>query len=124
MNDVIFIKNRTYIPNINLKLLKRYETQLPFIRLGTRNDGGYVICDNLVYDNFISGGISNDINFENDFIEKYKIKCHAFDPTINELPPNSNSNINLIKKYIGSENTETTSKLFEYNTLNHIIMYL
>ncbi len=51
------------------------------------------------YDIFISCGISNDINFENDFININNCKCLAFDGTIENVPVNSDSRITFIKKY-------------------------
>ena len=69
------------------------------IRLGKNNDGGYIIGDIKKYDLFISGGISNDISFENDFIKKYGIKCIAFDESIDKLPE-INNKIKFIKKHI------------------------
>jgi hypothetical protein len=50
------------------------------------------------YDIFISCCISNDINFENDFININNCKCLAFDGTIENAPVNSDSRITFIKK--------------------------
>jgi len=56
------------------------------IRLGKKNDGGYVIYDGLDYDLIIGCGISNDISFEDYFVEKYKCKSIVYDGTIKKLP--------------------------------------
>tara|TARA_R100000655_G_scaffold90935_1_gene131587 strand:+ start:288 stop:923 length:636 start_codon:yes stop_codon:yes gene_type:complete len=56
------------------------------IRMGKDNDGGYVIYDGLDYDIIIGCGISNDISFEDMFIDKYKCDSIVFDGTINKLP--------------------------------------
>lgn len=64
-----------------------YQSPFPKIRLWKDGDGGYIICDNLIYDCFLSWGIGDDISFEEDFLEKYPhIQCHAFDWSI-EAPP-------------------------------------
>jgi len=66
--------------------LTLYDCSLDRIRLGDKNDGGYVIFDDLSYDGFISGGIEYTNTFENEFIEKYGTHCFAFDYSIAELP--------------------------------------
>ena len=38
------------------------------------------------YDLFCSGGISDNIDFEVEFTARYEIQCHAFDPSIDDLP--------------------------------------
>ena len=95
--------------------IKLYKSNKPKIRLGSKYDGGYVIVDNITeYDLFISCGISNNIDFEIDFLKKYdNIKCIAFDGTISDIPKNNN-NINFIKKNIGEHNDNNTTNLIEY----------
>lgn len=56
------------------------------IRMGKDYDGGYVIYDGLNYDLIIGCGISNDISFEEMFVEKYNCDSIVFDGTINKLP--------------------------------------
>ena len=98
-----------------------YQSPYNKVRIGKDNDGGYVIC-NLpnYYDLFISGGISNDISFEIDFLKKYKdkknniIKCYAFDGTISRLPDNNEQNINFIKKNLGNIETNDITNLSSY----------
>jgi hypothetical protein len=113
-----------------------YQSPYNKVRIGKDNDGGYVIC-NLpnYYDLFISGGISNDISFEIDFLQKYKdknnniIKCYAFDGTISQLPVNNAHNINFIKKNLGNIETDDLTNLSSYidesnnsNKYNNIFM--
>jgi hypothetical protein len=86
-------------------------------RIGKPNDGGYVITELPGdYDIFISGGISNDISFEGDFIlNNYpNIKCYAFDGTINSIPSHNIPNITFINKNLGNENNEKMTNLLEY----------
>jgi len=80
--------------------------------LGKEYDGGYVIIDvpKANYDILISGGILDDISFEEHFIEKYKTRCVTFDGTIPELPK-KNDKIHFIRKNIGSDNTDATTNL-------------
>jgi hypothetical protein len=98
----------------NLKHIIVYKTLLPKIRLGCINDGGYTIVDNLDYDFFISGGINDDISFENDFLNKYPyLNCIAFDGSINKLPY-KRDRLSFIKKYIGTINNDNITNLKEY----------
>ena len=41
------------------------------IRLGSENDGGYVIMELDNYDYLLSGGVGGDINYEKSFTNKY-----------------------------------------------------
>jgi hypothetical protein len=62
------------------------------IRIGSNNDGGYVIyknCEN--YDIILSGGAGNNITFEIQLIELYpNTICHLFDHTVDLKIENSN----------------------------------
>ena len=91
-----------------------YQAENQKIRLGSKNDGGYVIVDlpdN--YDFFISGGIGNDSNFEKDFVQKYNIKGIGFDGS-KKLKITNINNFTFIKKNLGSINDDKTSNLVEY----------
>ena len=100
----------------------------PFLkeRIGKNNDGGYVITQLPgTYDIFLSGGISDDITFESDFLLKYPdIECYAFDGTIQSLPA-ENKKINFVKKNVGAFNTSFLTNLHEYmEKYNDIFMKL
>jgi len=58
------------------------------IRLGKRNDGGYVVMKSSLdkYSNLISFGLAGDVSFEKDFQLHSDCNCSCFDPSINELP--------------------------------------
>ena len=95
--------------------LKLFTPQHSISRVGRNNDGGYVIC-NLPgeYDLFISGGVSNDISFEQHFLNMYpNLKCYAFDGTVESLPVNDNR-ITFIKKNLGKDETLNTTNLKTY----------
>lgn len=91
---------------------------------GKEGDGTYVLPVDLIEDNrnytLLSFGISNDISFEKDFIEKYpNIDVYAFDPTINNLPER-NEKIKFFKIGLAGRNVHHKS-LF---TLQEIILKL
>jgi hypothetical protein len=99
--------------------LQVYEPIWKQLRVGRPADGGYVICvgENFKYDLFLSGGINDDVSFEQQFLQMYpEVVCHAFDGTIKGLPSidvNKNS-IVFHKKNLGKINDENTSNLNEY----------
>ena len=91
-----------------------YKSPFSKKRIGRDCDGGYVITmlpgD---YDMFISGGVSDDISFEIDFLSLYpNLSCNAFDGTVSALP-SSNPRIRFHQKYIGNGQNNTTT-LQEY----------
>ena len=98
-----------------LKELTLYKSPYPKKRVGNAGDGGYIICDlpdN--YDVLISGGICDNITFENHFLELFpQIECFAFDGTVDGLP-RKNPKITFVRKNLGAENTESLSNLQEY----------
>lgn len=90
-----------------------YECPFPKVRVGSANDGGYIIADNQTYDAFLSCGIANDITFEKQFLSKHtNIECFAYDGTINSLPE-SVPRLNFIKKNINVDNTPSTTNLHD-----------
>jgi hypothetical protein len=58
---------------MNPSVLTCYKSPFKKIRLGKDYDGGYVIAEipNASYKILLTGGIENDISFEEDFINKY-----------------------------------------------------
>ena len=100
-----------------------YASEHPKIRMGSNNDGGYVICDGISYDLLLSCGISDDINFEIEFTIKYNCECYAYDGTIDNLPPTNNDKITFIKKNISTNETETTTTMLNIiDTMDNIFL--
>lgn len=89
-----------------------YNTQYKKERIGRPYDGGYCICDIPVqYDCLMSGGIANDISFEQAFLNKHPaIPCFAFDGTIRGLPV-ADSRIQFVNKNLGNKETDTLTNL-------------
>jgi hypothetical protein len=102
-----------------------YKSPLPKIRIGKKNDGGYVIVDipNIQYNTLLAGGINGDISFEEHFITKYNgVKCYAFDGTIKKLPKD-NTNISFIKKNICANNSDKLTNIHDIiNNTNNIFV--
>lgn len=95
--------------------LQVHESPFPLIRIGRNHDGGYAICKDFTYDGFISGGINDDISFEEHFISLYpNLICYAFDGTIEDIPPTlASGNIKFTKKNIGGYNNDSLTNLHD-----------
>jgi len=105
--------DKSELKHFDYRILNTYAIPNNLIRVGPREDGGYVIADGFDYDLFISCGIAGDIRFEDHFLDIHKIKCIAFDGTIQSIPSHRN-NIEFVKKNIGYSNTEKITNLKEY----------
>jgi hypothetical protein len=98
---------------MSLDFLIVYQSNNPKIRIGSKNDGGYIIASNIEYDHIISCGIADDITFEKDFLDKYPhVRCTAYDGTINDLPE-KHPRIDYIKKNISYYNSNTKTNLHD-----------
>ena len=105
-----------YFTDNDLSYLTVYKSRYNKKRIGNSNDGGYVIIDlyNVNYDLLLSGGISNDSTFEDEFLTLHpELICYAFDGTIEESP-SQHKNFNFIKKNIDLVESNTTTNLNVY----------
>jgi len=96
-----------------METLAIFQAPVPKRRIGKPYDGGYVICDlSGGYDCLISGGISDDVSFEQSFLslQATPIPCYAFDGTISKLPVEDHR-ITFIQKNLGALESETTTNL-------------
>ena len=85
--------------------LRVYESLYPKLRLGKDNDGGYVICDlGSQYDLLLSGGVADDISFEDALLARYlDLSGYIFDGTVDMLPVHSAGNrLRFVRENIGS----------------------
>ena len=107
---------------MNPNLLTIYQSPFPKKRIGRWTDGGYVIAEipDIKYDALFAGGVSDDISFEEDFIQyqttfSNPIKVYAFDGTVDNLPESKwSSQIQFVKKNIGSEETLDCTNLHSF----------
>ncbi len=108
-----------------LNHLEVFTSPYPKIRIGSHGDGGYVIAwdKDLKYDLLLSGGVAQNIDFEDHFLNSYRqlnpdsdIHCFAFDGSVNNIPDNSNKDkIHFVKKMIGPKNNH------KFSNLKHLI---
>lgn len=106
--------NKNEINEFDYTSLLIYKVPNNLIRVGPKQDGGYVIVDELIYDLFLTCGIANDIRFEESFLDLHSgIDCFAFDGTINTFPKHRNNMI-WFNKNIGHVNNGKITNLKEY----------
>jgi hypothetical protein len=98
---------------MNLSLLRVYDPPFPKRRIGSNGDGGYVICDisGITYDALISGGVGDNITFEDHFSSVYSPSIiHCYDGTVTKAPE-TKAKINWFCKNIGPRESETETNL-------------
>lgn len=106
---------------MNPSLLTVYTSPYPKVRLGKDNDGGYIIVDlpEIQYDILLTGGIDNDISFEEEFINMYQnVECKAYDGTISDqaikdIVSRCSNSITVERKNISYYNGSNTTNLHE-----------
>ena len=92
------------------KLLKSlvipHKTNLKKVRIGTRGDGGYVMCqlEDNTYDALYSYGSNDIITFETSFYENYGTESYVYDHTIEKIT-NKPDYIHFFKEGVAHETT-------------------
>lgn len=112
----------------NLELFKVHHFDNK-VRLGAKNDGGYVIgiLNDANYDCYISCGVNNEESFSRDFINKYnwlnEYNCFAFDRTIRGYPYRYTNKISFISKNISDIDDDNFCNLsYLMNKYNNIFL--
>lgn len=80
-------------------LLKVFQTPLRKFRMGSVRDGGYVVVDT-GSSMLISAGVETNVDFEQEYWNRYGKPVVMFDGTIDAAPP-TRGNIQFIRKNIG-----------------------
>ena len=93
-----------------IRELKPRKAEVNLIRVGSQNDGGYLIPDELDgIEAIYSPGVDKNSSFEMFFAEK-GIPCFLLDYSIENLPQ-EHPNFKFLKKFLGTENTDKTITL-------------
>ncbi len=82
----LFVSNMCTASNLLelISLIRPRKTGLELIRLGSTSDGGYLLPNDLrSIDCNFSPGVADSISFETDLYNKFGIRSHLIDPTIN-----------------------------------------
>lgn len=103
-----------------LQNLQPYNVGLQHIRLGNKNDGGYVVPLKCIInsDVFYTFGVGSDISFEEDVNAFIPKTFNFFDHTISSLPINRN-NYKFFKKGLGISKNYCHSYDYFVDTLNN-----
>ena len=98
----------------HLKYLEVYEYP-KLIRLGSLNDGGYVIGEGFEYDCYISAGVAGEESFSRDFINNYNtLVNYAFDGTIDYYPWQYTTKIMFYKQNINNFSDQNNTDLLKF----------
>jgi len=111
---------------MSLDFLRVFTPPASKTRIGCPDkDGGYVVIDlpDANYDVLIAGGVADQVEFEDTFLEHWKIPCYAYDGTINGKFPATKHPITFVGKNIGPVETETETNLHHlFDTHEHIFV--
>lgn len=86
----------------------------PKIRVGCpKGDGGYVMIDHVdaKYDVLIAGGVADQVEFEDTFLDRWKVPCYAYDGTISSNFPTTRNPITFVNKNIGPFETANETNM-------------
>jgi hypothetical protein len=96
-----------------VKRLKPQTTNIPLIRIGGKNDGGYLVPDDLQgISACFSPGVSNIAEFEFNLAER-GIKCFLADFSVDRAPL-EHENFYFTKKFLGSVENDIFTTLSEW----------
>lgn len=102
-----FLLKRATPPSELINLISRLTPMncgIDLIRVGGENDGGYVLPNDLVgITECFSPGVSDNVSFEKELLEKFQIESHLADFSV-DTPPNNFKPKSFLKKFVGSVN--------------------
>ena len=104
----LFIENMTERIRLNklISKLAPVKTAFELVRLGSNNDGGYLVPNDLAgISACFSPGVDVNASFEADLLRKYDINSHLADFSV-DGPPSSFEPLSFTKKYIGAMNDD------------------
>ena len=97
-----------------IKKFNQNYVSVNLVRIGGKNDGGYLIpniVDKIKY--CFSAGVGDLSSFEKELSEKYNIKSFMADASVDH-PPIQNKNFNFIKKYLSSSSDKNLITLSDW----------
>ena len=112
--------------NFDYTILNTYHIDKNLVRIGPRNDGGYVIVKDINYDLYLSCGLAGNTQFDNTILNMCpNIPAYGFDGYIDRLPSGTNRRLNFLKKNVSDIDDENNSTLKEYlNSYNNILLQM
>ena len=114
-----------------IKMLRCIKSKYELIRIGSQNDGGYLLPDDLKDIKIcFSPGVDVNASFELDLYTQKGINSHLADFSVNG-PPSNFAAKSFVKKFLGSDDNEKTITLdswvknqSEYNTQGDFILQM
>ena len=106
--------------NSVLEIFRTYDCDIPQIRMGENSDGGYIFHTGFEYDLLLSGGVKDTLEFEDAFVDMYKVPCIAHDHTILQLPKHNHTDlIRFDRRMISNKNSLLSTNLSEHLRLEN-----
>ena len=99
----VYVDNMTSIGRLQklASSIRPVKTEFPLIRIGSKNDGGYLVPDDLSDISVcFSPGVDVNSSFENDLLKKTGINSHLADFSV-DAPPVDFVPKSFIKKFLG-----------------------
>jgi hypothetical protein len=91
-----------------INLLRTVDIELPFIRIGSSKDGGYVLPNLLSgVESVFSPGVGNSSSFEKYFADA-GVQCFLADASVDN-PPDENSNFHFVRAWVGASSSNENS---------------
>lgn len=98
-------------------LLTVYASPFPKERLGRERDGGYVtVVLPVGYDLLLSAGVSDDLSFEEAWLDRYGGNCVAYDGTISRCP-SSREDISWVCRNVGGGGDDLSDVLSSHSSV-------
>lgn len=119
LNPLQLLEQGIYVENITppaeltrlIESLHPVQTQRDLIRIGGRNDGGYLLPDDLAdLQACFSPGVAENASFEADLLSKAGVQSHLADYSV-EGPPKDFVPKSFKKKFLGSVNDDVFTTL-------------
>ena len=111
--------NRTEFINFFM-IIRPLETSKKMIRIGSGQDGGYLVPDDLEGIKYcFSPGVGDNSSFEEDLYSKYKIHSYLCDNSV-EYPNSKSNGIKFLKKHLGLSDTDSTISFRKWLSNNKI----
>ena len=106
----------TELSEVSIDSLTVYDSEKNLVRIGSHEDGGYLLYpqEDDSYDLMISAGLGGNMDFENDFMNRYNTVCLGYDGDESTyrktLDSVKSSKISVIKQFIGLGRSENKAK--------------
>lgn len=92
---------------VNLLLPKTYDPE-KLERIGSQEDGGYIVPKNVIYNHHICLGVGNNVDFENEMVKYVNGRIICVDHTIQKLPQTAHVKLEHFRKKVTNKDGENS----------------